>query len=139
MICLYTRQLNPLREDRLSFLHLKDTVVTIFPQAQWTERASKTDNDYVICINIMRRIKSRIRSAQLSYFKSLTYKARALIFLLCACVDANYTKRFLFIFVPQTLQENMNFNYRKTFFNFSPRHNQRRILAFLDSYLLKLT
>ena len=45
---------------------------------------NETDSDYVIRINIQKRIKSKIWSVQFSYFNFLTYQAKAFIFLLCA-------------------------------------------------------
>ena len=66
----------------LFFLHLTIyTEIMVFPQAQWKVRVNETD---VILIIIQRRTKCKIRSAQLSYFNFLTFKARAFIFLLCA-------------------------------------------------------
>ena len=53
----------------------------VFPQAQWKVRVNETD---AILIIIQRRTKSKIWSAQLSYFNFLTFKAKAFIFLLCA-------------------------------------------------------
>ena len=41
-----------------------NTEVIIFPQALWKVRVNETNNDYVIWINIQRRIKSKIWSAQ---------------------------------------------------------------------------
>ena len=58
-------------------------------------RANETDSDYVICVNIQRRIKSKILSAQLSYFHFLTYKAKAVIFLLCTLCGLIYYDQFL--------------------------------------------
>ena len=69
-------------EGRLFFLRLKIyTEVMVFPKAQWKVRVNETD---VILIIIQRRKKSKIWSAQLSYFNFLTFKAKAFIFLLCA-------------------------------------------------------
>ena len=70
-------------EGRLFFFfHLKiNTKVMVFPQAQWKVRVNETD---AILIIIQRRTKSKIWSAQLSYFNFLTFKAKAFIFLLCA-------------------------------------------------------
>ena len=53
-------------------------------------RVIETDIDYVIWITIQRKLKSKIWSAQLSYFYFLTYEAKASIFLLNVhYVDAN--------------------------------------------------
>ena len=41
-----------------------------FKEAQWILRVNETVSDYVIWINIQRRIKSKIWFAQLSYFNS---------------------------------------------------------------------
>ena len=41
------------------FFIKKDTEIIIFPQAQWKVRVRETDCDYVIRINIQRRIKAR--------------------------------------------------------------------------------
>ena len=53
----------------------------IFPQAQRKARVNETDSDFVFRINILRRIKSKIWSDQLSYFNFLN-----LLFCeLCGC------------------------------------------------------
>ena len=48
------------------------TFPSSFKEAQWILRVNETVSDYVIWINIQRRIKSKIWSAQLSYLNSLT-------------------------------------------------------------------
>ena len=55
-----------------SFFIKKNTEV-IFPQAQWKVRVRETDSNYVIWVNIQRRIKGKAWSAQLSYFNFITY------------------------------------------------------------------
>ena len=55
------------------FFILKYAEVIIFPQAQWKARVRETDSDYVIWVNIQRRIKGKIWSVQLSYFNFITY------------------------------------------------------------------
>ena len=55
------------------FFIYRNAEVIFFPQAQWKLRVNETDSDYVIWINIQKRIKSKIWSAQLSYFNFLTY------------------------------------------------------------------
>ena len=42
------------------FLIKKNTEVIIFPQAQWNVRVRKTQCDYVIWVNIQRRIKGNL-------------------------------------------------------------------------------
>ena len=34
--------------------------IILFPQAQWKSRVNETDSDYVIWINIQKRVKSKI-------------------------------------------------------------------------------
>ena len=56
------------------FFIYRNTKVIIFSQSQWKLRMNVTVSDYDIWINIQRRIKSEIWSAQLSYFNFfLTY------------------------------------------------------------------
>ena len=75
-------------EGRLSSFHLKKyRGYHHFPQARWTARVNETDSNYVILVNIQRRIKSRIWSAQPYYPNFFNLQEHQLIQLSCVKIQ----------------------------------------------------